>query len=41
MSATVIDVVTVDVEPPPTSGEQYREEFQKDVSELPKVPAPM
>ena len=37
MSATIIDVVEL----PPTGGEKYREGLQKDVSELPKVPAPM
>lgn len=36
MSATVVDIELL-----PSSGEQYREELQKDVSELPKVPAPM
>lgn len=36
MSETIIDM-----EPRPPSGEQYREDLQKDVSELPKVPAPM
>ncbi|KAF8553795.1 hypothetical protein OG21DRAFT_1463498 [Imleria badia] len=37
MSATVIDFVEL----LPPSGEQYREGLQKDVSELPKVPAPI
>ena len=36
MSATVIDIELL-----PRSGEQYREDLQKDVSDLPKVPAPM
>jgi hypothetical protein len=36
MSATVVDIEFL-----PLSGEQYREELQKDVSELPKVPAPV
>lgn len=34
-------VIDIDIEEIPLSGKQYREGFQKDVSELQRVPAPV